>query len=398
MSKKLHLGLFTVEIFLIAANMRIAIIGLPPLVQNIKAAYHLSNGQMGALTSIPLLCFGITSVIIGSFIPKIGSQRALVLALILLALANFFRIYAYPSLLIGTALVGLAIATLNLVIPVLIMEWAAGQLRRLNGVYTAAFNLCAAIAGGLAVPLATQLGWAHTVQLFSLPPLLALLGWFWFMPRHSTGAVTQTSTAREPVTMTFKKMLHSSHIWLLALFMGAQSAIFYTLVAWLPTIFTARHVSAASAGVLLAIFQFSGIPGAYLVPQFTKRRSQLRGLLLVLLAGYALGFGCLYFGSSWSVFLIAAIILGLTTAGIFSLTLSLITLLAQTAVNAGPVGGFVQSIGYLIASVAPTAFGGVATFFGGWQQITILLMIIALCTFLLGRIMVAHLKLPSQAS
>ncbi|OIL54211.1 hypothetical protein ATX21_10135 [Oenococcus oeni] len=54
---------FSWEIFLIAGNLRLTIIVIPPISSYIMQSFDLDQTKIGLLTSIPLICFGLLSVL-----------------------------------------------------------------------------------------------------------------------------------------------------------------------------------------------------------------------------------------------------------------------------------------------------------------------------------------------
>jgi CP family cyanate transporter-like MFS transporter len=171
---------------------------------------------------------------------------------------------------------------------------------------------------------------------------------------------------------------------MLALFMGLQSMIFYTIVAWLPNVLTSHGLSATTAGWLFSIFQIIGAPFAYLVPRATTKVANLQILMGSLLAGYLVGTGILIFFDATWLLILACLVLGITTASVFTFSLTMITTISQTPQEAGSVGGIVQSIGYLIASVGPTIFGVIKTTLGNWPETLIVMSIISVVNILVG--------------
>lgn len=110
--------------------------------------------------------------------------------------------------------------------------------------------------------------------------------------------------------------------------------------------------------------------------------------MVSLLIGYLSGIGILImFNATW-LLILACIIVGITTASIFTLSLSMITTISTTPQEAGSVGGIVQSIGYLIASVGPTMFGVIESTLGNWSQTLIILITISIINILVGFVLI----------
>lgn len=379
---------FTLEVFLLAANLRLAIIGIPPIVTKVQAYFQLSTAQTGVLTTIPLLCFGFLSVATAPIIRKLGTKRTIESALLMLAIANLLRTYVTWGMFIGTIFVGAGITMLNVSLPALIVERHPEQSVKLNGVYTASINVISAIIGGIAVPVANAIGWQFTVQLFSIPAIIAFLATL-LLPHRPTKAAGHHQTSKDGATIAAPtKIWKRGHVWLLAIFMGLQSLIFYTVVAWLPSVLMSHGLSATTAGWLFSIFQIIGAPFAYLVPRATTKAAHLNALMAALLVGFLSGISILIAVNATWLLIVACIIIGVTTASVFTLSLSMITTISTTPQEAGSVGGIVQSIGYLIASIGPTLFGMIKTDLGNWPQTLMVLIAIALVNILVGFILI----------
>ncbi|GAY73310.1 MFS transporter [Lentilactobacillus kosonis] len=382
---------FTFMIFMLAANLRLTITGLPPLVSTIQASLKLSNGQMGVLTTIPLLCFAGLSILVSRIIDRIGTSMTLKIALLLLAVANILRVYTTWSLFAGTILVGTAISMLNVLMPTLIIEWHPEQSAKLNGIYTSSLSLLSAVAGAISVPIANALGWRFTIQLFSIPAIIAVICWLFVgeNPNQQIKRLKTDNLSKQPRTKHWKK----PEIWFLAGFMGMQSFVFYTLVAWVPSVLTASGISAATAGILFGVFQLTGVPFAYFVPRATESHAKLIMVMTLQLIGYILGIGMLAFvGSNVALQVIACAIIGITTSASFSLSLTMISVISDTPQDAGAIGGLVQAIGYVLASVGPTLFGIIEGALNGWTTTMMILMAISVVTIIIGFAMIRSVK------
>ncbi len=376
---------FTFMIFMLSANLRLAITGIPPLVSTIQSSLGLTNGQMGILTTIPLLCFAFLSILVSRLINRIGTSATLQIALLLLVISNTLRVYTTWSLFAGTILVGAAIAMLNVLMPTLIIEWHPEQSAKLNGIYTSSLSLLSAVAGAIAVPIAKSVGWQFTIQIFSIPAVLAFICWLFVGKKPEWHPTNNKDVAKEDRPKHWQK----PEIWMLAMFMGMQSFIFYTLVAWVPSVLTSHGISASVAGLLFGVFQLAGVPFAYFVPRATQSKTGLITLMTLLFIGYLSGMGILTFGGSNVILqVIACALIGITTSASFSLSLTMISVISDTPQDAGTIGGMVQAAGYLLASIGPTLIGVLEGTFGGWTPAMLILMALSVITIAIGFVMI----------
>src|SRR5690554_7406671 len=108
-------------IVFVALNLRPALAGVGPLVGLIRESTGLSNSMLGLLTSLPLIAFGVISTLTPLFTRRFGVSGTLAGALIVLAIGIFIRsLPSIAALYIGTALLGVAIALGNVLLPGLV--------------------------------------------------------------------------------------------------------------------------------------------------------------------------------------------------------------------------------------------------------------------------------------
>src|SRR5690606_959257 len=127
----------------------------------------------------------------------------------------------------GTLLVGFGIAFGNVLIPGLIKSRFPMHLGVMTGIYAVSMNLCAAIASGLSVPVSEKLGWSGSLGYWGFISLVAILV---LLPqvRRSGNRPARKESGQKAVNLW-----KSGLAWNITVFMGLQSLIFYTIVAWL---------------------------------------------------------------------------------------------------------------------------------------------------------------------
>src|SRR5438132_10173819 len=108
-------------LILIATTMRGPFTAVGPLLDTIRSDLHLSGAGAGALGMLPLLAFAGISPVAPVIARRIGLERSLVVALavhtaglVLRALPGVVALFA------GTALIGVAIGTVNVLLLALI--------------------------------------------------------------------------------------------------------------------------------------------------------------------------------------------------------------------------------------------------------------------------------------
>lgn len=369
-------GLAIAGILLVAANLRTGITVVGPLLGDVRDDLALSNIAASALITIPVLCFALVSPLAPPLMRRFGIERTLAVSLGLLAAALVLR--ALPvswALWFGTVLIGVAIAILNVILPALLKRDFPGQTGKLTGAYSAVQSGFAALASGLAVPVAglSDSGWRLSFGIWAGLALIALAV-FWPQLR---GAGRPALTG--PVTLPGGGVLRSRSPWgsaigwQVTIFMGVQSTMFYTLLTWWPSIDEANGFTTAEAGLHQSILQVCGIGGNLLVAALLQRyvRDQ-RKIMLILGPLPVIGLAGLLLFPQLS--LLWNIVFGFAAGGTIVLALSLFGLRTRHHRQTAAISGMAQSIGYLLAAAGPMAMGALHDATGSWTPVLLSLL------------------------
>src|SRR3954470_10404078 len=159
-----------VALVAVAANLRIAITSVPPLLDAISTDLGLSHAAAGALTTLPVLCMGVFAPVASRIAHRTGAAGA-VLAAVLSILAGTASRFAGDHTVVlyaGTFVCGVGIAVAGTLLPRLVKTFFPPERTGLvTGLYMLAMMGGAALSSALAVPLADRLR-----QLAGLPRLL----------------------------------------------------------------------------------------------------------------------------------------------------------------------------------------------------------------------------------
>lgn len=170
--------MLVVAIFLISLNLRPAITGVGPLLEFIRADIGLSAVLAGVLTSIPLAIFAVVSPWSAAVGARLGMERAIFVALIVLAAGTLLR--SVPSLFAlyaGSILLAAAIAVGNVLVPALIKRDFSDKVGLMTSIYATTLATFASISSGVAVPLANSLpgGWRGALAVWFVPAIVTAL-------------------------------------------------------------------------------------------------------------------------------------------------------------------------------------------------------------------------------
>lgn len=381
--RRVRAGLVLVGILVAGANLRAAITTVGPLLDRVRGDLDLSATTASALISLPVLCFAVFSPVAPAVARRVGLEPAITTALGVLCVGVLARSVPWaPALWIGTALLGLGIAMLNVLLPAVVKRDFPHAAGRLTGAYSVAQSALAALGAGLAVPIAgtTDHGWRLA---FGVWAGLALIGVGVFLPQLRDSASARAEARAAAPAVPHRLPWGSVLAWQVTLFMGLQSTIYYTAVAWWPSIEESHGVSSATAGFHMGVLQVCCIAGNIVTAAVVQRRPQdQRVLMACLTAVYFVAVGGELVlpgaGLLWSA------LLGLGGGGLIVLALALFGLRTRHHDQAAALSGMAQSFGYLIAAAGPIAVGAVHDATGSWTGPLLILIGVLVCQLVAG--------------
>ncbi|MER6396807.1 MFS transporter [Kitasatospora sp. NPDC001603] len=368
---------------LAALNLRIAVASLSPVLAEVEHDEHLSSFGAGALSTVPVVCFGAFAFLAPRLTRRFGPHHLLWYALLALAGGIVLRsVPGVPALFGGTLIAGVAIAVGNVLMPQLIKHDFAGRAGLMLGCYSLALSGGAALAAGLVVPLAsaTGWGWRPVLALWAVPALLAALAW---LPELLVPDRRSASRRRpEPVqrggagTAAPGSLWRDRTAWAVTLYMGLQSLGYYAILSWLPTLLRDHGMSDSEAGWMLSFSSFPGMAASFAAPWLQHR---LRPAFVPPLAASLLcatGFvGLLTSPVSGAYLWMTALGLGQGLA--VGLALGYIVARSPDAHHTGRLSTMAQGIGYLIACLGPLGLGLLHSASGGWSlRVAVLLAVL----------------------
>ncbi len=283
------------------------------------------------------------------------------------------------ALYLGTLFFGIAIACGNVLMPSLTKRNFAHRSGLVTSLYSSVLAIGAALAAGLAVPLAhqTTLGWRGSLAAWAVPAFIALL--LWLPQLWRLQEVRATGSYRAAMA----KLGRSRLAWQIALFMGLQSLTFYVILAWLPAILQSRGYSESYAGWMLSLSQATGILGSLSIPFFAERRPDQRAIVLTLIVLEIVALLGLLFPQFGPAALWVSLI-GFVLGGSFGLALLFLVLRSTGTEGATQLSGMAQSIGYLVAATGPLLFGYLFDLTGGWFIPLASLLVIGMLKLFVG--------------
>ncbi|WP_026534998.1 CynX/NimT family MFS transporter [Arthrobacter sp. H14] len=368
--RTVRFGLAFFGVLLIALNLRVAFVSVGPLLTEISSELQLSSSMAGLLTGLPLISFAVASPVAPKMAHRLGLDRALWLSLLLLAAGTIARsVPIEGAIWAGTALLGVGIAFLNVLLPSLVKRDFPNRVSSITGLYTAVQGAFASAGAAVVVPIANsaESGWRLALGIWAGLALIAMAVMLPKLRRRPTASVADTGGA-EPHRSPWKSALG----WQVTVFMGLQSVAFFTFMTWLPSIEQDQGVSQATSGIHISIFLFTGVVSSLTTGVLLHRSRDQRPLALTT-SVFAL---TAYLGLALAphLSLLWMIVGAMGCGSLIVIALSLFSLRTRDHTQAAELSGMAQSVGYALAAAGPVAFGALYDWSGGW---TVPLMMMA---------------------
>ncbi|WP_084464794.1 CynX/NimT family MFS transporter [Microtetraspora fusca] len=374
-----HPAVKLLAVLLVAGCLRPALTSVGPVLDLIGADTGLGTTALGALGALPLLAFAALSPFVHGPGSRFGAERVVLWAMV--ALAAGIAVRSLPGnawLWCGAAVAGASIAVGNVLVPSIVKRDHPGAVSRVTGVYTSVMTGFAALASGVAVPIAaaTGNGWRWSLAVWAVPALLAAGVWALRMRGTRSRAAAAGTAAPTVSAVREKPVWRSAVAWQVTFFMGLQSTTFYLLVNWLPTMETARGVPASTAGWYLFLFQAVGIVSGLAVTAVMGARSDQRATGVLVSVPMVAAMAGMLWAPGWSP--VWVVLAGISSGSTIVVALALIGLRTRTFAHTAKLSGMAQSVGYLLAAAGPIAAGRLADGTGSWTPVIVLIAGLAL--------------------
>ncbi|GGF02381.1 MFS transporter [Mycetocola zhadangensis] len=365
-----------VGIILVAANLRTAVGALSPIVGRISTDLALSPVIVGLLGSMPPVCFALFGILTPALVRRSRLEVVLIAALLAIFAGHLLRGLAADVLVLvlGSAITFAGLGLGNVLLPPVVKKYFPDRIALLTTIYVTMLSVSTLIPPLVAVPVADAASWRISLAMWAGLSVIALIPWLALLARdrRSPAAPTLEAANSDVVGTLWRSPLAIS----LAVVFGLSSLNAYAMFAWLPSLVRDTvGVSDTTAGVLLSIYAFMGIPAGLLIPILAVRMRNVALLIYVaigcLVAGYA---GLLLAPTSAPVLWV--VLSGLGTL-LFPLALVLINLRSRSHVGAIALSSFAQSVGYVIGAMGPLVVGLTHDATGGWTVPLIVLIGVA---------------------
>lgn len=267
--------------WLSGACLRVTIVAVPPLIPLLHKDLHLSESDIGVLSSFPPLLFSIAAVPGALLIARFGVKAALLAGLLLNAAAAAARgVAPNPAFLYGaTILMSAGVSIMQPAMPPLVRNWFPRRIGFATAVYTNGLICGEIFVSSLTIPLVLPLvgqSWQGSFIAWSVPVVATAL----LVAIYPRSMKTPQKKPAAAAPVAWWPNWRDPLIWKLGLLFGSINSMYFVGSAFLPDYMSARGhpelISAAltalnvcqlPASFLMLLFagRLAGHPSAYLV-------------------------------------------------------------------------------------------------------------------------------------
>lgn len=348
--------LLVVAVVLLAANLRVAVGVIGPLLPQLRESLALTGAEAGLLTALPTFCFGLLGAAGPTLARKLGPSRTVVAALTIMTLGQLLRALIPGDLMlfVGSALALASIAVANVIMPSLVRLYFPGRVAAMTAVYTVLLSGMSAIVTVVALPLESALGggWQIGLGAWAAVSAIALLPGIAVSFRD-----VRPSAGPTLGTLHLRQLARIPKAWVLAAFFGTQSLQAYVVFGWFPTILGDDGYSQTTAAAYVGLLSLAATVISMFIPYLLQRLGRPAILIIALTVSYLLGYTGLLL-APLSMTWLWCILVGFGTAS-FPMALFIVTLRAKSTEGVLALSGFMQSTGYIFAGTGVFLFGAV---------------------------------------
>ncbi len=377
--------LIILGIVFISFNLRAPITAVGSVVKMITLEYNLSGTMAGFITTLPLIAFAIVSPFVSKTTKKFGFGKTMMFGLTMILAGEIIRSYTNAiGLFVGTTFMGVGIAIGNVLIPSIIKLKFGKNVGKMTSVYTSSMCIFAAVGAGVSVPLASNmgLGWKNALAVWVALTLFTIIIWLPQL-KENAKSVSNNQTASLNTSKS-TSIWKNKTAWFVTLFMGIQSLLFYSMVAWLPTIVISKGMTQGFASNMALMYQLVAIPATLVMPTLSDKFRSQKGLVVVNCCIYIVGMILFLMSSSSLLIVLSLILVSLGMGGSISLSIAFISLRSPNAHRASELSGMSQSAGYLLAAVGPTVMGTINDITKSWFVPVLIFIILIVALLLCG--------------
>lgn len=345
-------------IIVVALALRPGIISIGPAMEEIQQHFSLPYRQGSLLTTIPDFLMGALALPAPWLARKLGRDRVILAALLLLAVSISLRAMApnVSTLMLTTFGVGAGIAIPGTLLSGVIKEKFGAQAAQVMGVYSTALAAGSAISAFVTAPVTAASSWRWGIGMWGILAFIAVFSWVVLTKRHSDAGVPQGEHVGLP--------WGNSKAWRVALYFAAVNLIFYVMVTWTSSVYVDKGASLEQAGTLVGFYSIAFTVFSAVVTRLSRNPDRRVWLAASGIVGIVGALMMAYLPYGWAY--VAVGLMALSVGIGFPLGMMLPIDNSKTVAETNAWTAFTLTIGYLITSTGPFISGWLRDATGGF--------------------------------
>lgn len=349
----MSLGLGTVAVLMLAANMRTSVNVVAVVMPEMRDALGMSGALVGLLAALPTFCFATVGAAGPSLARRVGLSRTALLCAITLTVGQLVRsvLPGIVSVFAGSVIAMAGLAMTNVIMPSLVRQYFPARVAAMTTVYTGVMAIVASSVAFVTIPVERAFAGSYRLGLgmWALLSAVTILPW---LPALRTRA----EPVRDGETwLRLSELARSRKAWAVVLVFGLQSWQAYIVFGLYPVILTDGGMEAGRAGAQIGAVALASAASGMCIPLLLNRLRRPASLTWVLTTIYICGYaGLLLFPQRFTE--LWSILIGLG-GGYFTFALYIVNVRSRTHEGVLALSAFMQSLAYLIAGVGVTMIG-----------------------------------------
>lgn len=328
--------------------MRGPVTGIGAIAEPLSEALGMGYVAYGFVSALPIVCFGLCCAAVPVAAQKLGMARLITLCFALILAGSALRlVFNLPLFSLATVLIGVGIAFLNALMPVVLRHLFKSDVAFIMGVFTGLIGFSGTIGAYCSVPV---------MQYFESVRAPLALWAIW-----SAVTIVLWTVSRKPDNVKIMplaldcSLLARPMTWAVIFVMSMQSLTIYTTVAWVPTLLADQGMSASDAGLASAIFLLVSAPASILTSRFIRLCRSERMASLIMTVSFAIGI--ILWSAGGPLSYVGCVLAGIPQGITFSMAMILMAKKSSDLNQLLLISSLAQGIGYLIAGLGPFICG-----------------------------------------
>jgi len=220
-------------LWLAGTGLRLTVLAVPPVILLIQADLRLSGTEIGILSGLPVILFGIAALPGSLLIARFGALRTLVAGLLITGVAsglrgaalNVFALYG------ATVVMSAGIAVMQPALASLVREWLPDRVSFGTALYSNGLLVAETLAVMLTIPFVLPLvgdSWRWSLAVWGVPLVVIAILIIAIAPRPKAGA------AVAPAGRSWWPDWSNKLIWQIGFLFGSVNSMYFCSNAFLP--------------------------------------------------------------------------------------------------------------------------------------------------------------------